>query len=409
MSEQEHNTRQHQATPAGQSASSLGSTVALVRCETYDSTEVEEAIGRGLALLGGVERFVRPGEALLLKPNLLVGTAPEKHVTTHPAVFGAVAQHLQAAGATLSYGDSPGFGRTASAARRSGLTEVAAELGIALADFDAPETVSFPEGGLIKRFTVAAAALAAAGIVSLPKLKTHGLMRLTGAVKNQFGCIPGLRKGEFHTRLPDLERFAQMLVDLNRLLRPRLYVMDAVVAMEGNGPRSGDPCPLGLLLLSADPIALDTTAARLVNLNPNLVPTIRWGQRWGLGHAEAAVLVGDPPEAFAVPDFRVNRSPISTTGRQGFFGRLVRDWLVPRPALRPDHCTRCGICVEVCPVQPKAVEFRHPAGRDHPPEHDYRLCIRCYCCQEMCPEGAIQIEVPPLGRLLHRRDDTGPA
>jgi uncharacterized protein (DUF362 family)/NAD-dependent dihydropyrimidine dehydrogenase PreA subunit len=375
--------------------------VALVRCETYDKQTVYEAVGQGLELLGGVERFVRPGEKIVLKPNLLLGIAPDRPANTHPAVFGAVARHLQNAGADVAYGDGPGFGTPAGAARRSGLAAVARELSVPLADFSTGQVISFPKGNLIKQFTIADGVLAADGIVSLPKLKTHGLTRLTGAVKNQFGCIPGLLKGEFHARMPDAERFCQMLIDLNCLLRPRLYVMDGIIAMEGNGPRNGNPRPLSVLLLSADPIALDATACHIINLNPDLVLTNVWGEEWGLGSAKAEI-VGEPLDTFVSNDFVANRRRGSTTGERGPIWKLVKNWVTPRPAVVPGNCTRCGTCVRVCPVTPKAIDFRSRNGRETPPEHDYRLCIRCYCCQEMCPENAINIETPLLGRIIHR-------
>ena len=376
--------------------------VVLARCEDYDEARVYDAVGKGLALLGGASHFVDPDERLLLKVNLLAGSAPEKAVTTHPSVFKAVARHFQAAGAQLVYGDSPGFGRPESVARRARIREAAAELGIELADFVSGQTVSFPEGHLIKQFTVAQGALCADGLVSLPKLKTHALTRMTGAVKNQFGCIPGLLKGEFHARLPDMERFAQMLVDLTRLLRPRLYVMDAIVAMEGNGPRGGDPRPVKALLLSNDPVALDATACRMMDLDPLLVPTIRWGQETGLGTHSKVEVRGDPLESFVLPDYKANRKNEISTGLVGrLAARLLRDYAVPRPVIDAAQCTRCGTCVKVCPATPKAVDFRG-ADKVDAPSYDYTSCIRCYCCQELCPENAITVATPMLGRLLHR-------
>lgn len=374
--------------------------VALVRCDSYQPQAVHQAIGRGLDLLGGVEQFVRPGELILLKPNLLVFSSPENQITTHPAVFQAVAEHFKAADARLCYGDSPGFGRPRGVARWAGLEQVARALDIALADFESGRTIAFPEGKLIKQFTIANGVLAADGMVSLPKFKTHGLTRLTGAVKNQFGCIPGLLKGEFHARMPDLDRFCQMLVDLNRLLRPRLYVLDGIIAMEGNGPRNGDPKPMSVLALSADPIALDAASCRMVGLKPSLVPTITWGEKWGLGSFSEIEFVGDPIQSFVTADFVVNRRPVSTTGKRGFLSSFMKNWVIPRPALVPDNCTRCGTCVGACPVSPKAIDFRN--GRAAPPAYDYHLCIRCYCCQELCPENAIEIQTPLLGRLIHR-------
>lgn len=378
------------------------SIVAVIGCTSYDRVEVQEAVSRGLGLLGGAKAFVQPGERILLKPNLLLGRTPERAVNTHPSVFQAVATAFQAAGAKLSYGDSPGFGRPQAAAQRAGLLEIARELGIEPADFTGGETVSFPEGRQNKQFTIANGVLNADGIVSLPKLKTHGLTRITGAIKNQFGCIPGTLKLEFHARLPRVDLFSQMLVDLNRFLKPRLFIMDGIVAMEGNGPQNGTPCPMNVLLFSRDPVALDATACRLIGLDPKLVPPIQYGIEFELGTSENISYLGDAIESFVNREFVVNRRPLSTTEEPGRVNRMARRFVVPKPFIRAAKCTKCGTCVSVCPVDPKAVEFRG-AGRTAPPVHDYQRCIRCYCCQELCPEGAIEVATPLLGRLLHRR------
>ena len=378
------------------------SEVALVRCQDYDESRVFDAVGRGLSLLGGPERFVKRAEQILLKVNLLVGSAPAKAVTTHPSVFEAVARHFQGAGADITYGDSPGFGSPGGAARRAGLSKVAQELGMPLADFNTGETVSFPEGHLVKQFTIAKGVLDADGLISLPKLKTHALTRMTGAVKNQFGCIPGLYKGEFHARLRELDRFAQMLVDLDRFIRPRLYIMDAVVAMEGNGPRSGAPRPMSALLLSNDPVALDATACRMMNLDPVSVPTIKWGEETGHGTYTRVDVLGDPLEAFVASDYKADRKKASPTGSMnGVLAGFLRQLIVPRPVIDASLCTKCGTCVEVCPAKPEALGFRQ-GDESVPPSYDYSACIRCFCCQELCPEKAITVDTPLLGRLLHR-------
>jgi len=380
-----------------------GATVALLRCESYEADAVREAVRRGFQLLGGLRAFVRPGETILLKPNLLVPRAPERAVTTHPAVFQAIAEAMKEAGADLTYGDSPGFGATSWVAKRAGLAGPAEMLEIPIADFGTSETVSHSEGRLIKQFTLASGVLEADGIVSLPKLKTHGLTRITGAIKNQFGCIVGPLKPEFHARLPNADLFSQMLVDLNLFLRPRLYIMDGVVAMEGNGPQSGTPRSMNVILMSADPVALDATVCRLIDLDPALVPPLVHGEAFGLGSMANVDVVGDLLSDFVARDFDVNRAPRQTTDRPGPGrpSRIMRRYVVPRPVVRPEHCTRCGTCVAVCPVDPKAIAFADEK-RTCAPVHAYEHCIRCYCCQEMCPEEAIEIATPLLGRLVRR-------
>lgn len=382
--------------------SATASIVAAIRCDSYDPAAVQAAVNRGLELLGGAQSFVQTGENILLKPNLLSGRSPERVVTTHPSVFRAVATAFQAAGASLSYGDSPGFGKPQTAAQRAGLLAVAQQLGIEPADFTRGDVVSFPQGRQNKQFTIARGALRADGIVSLPKMKSHGLTRITGAIKNQFGCVPGPLKAEFHARLPRVDLFSQMLVDLNRLLMPRLFIMDGIVAMEGNGPQSGTPRPMNVLLFSRDPVAVDAAVCRLIDLDPMLVPPIQYGIEFGLGTCDNIEYVGDPIESLVNREFIVNRRPLSTTEGPGRVSRMARRFVVPKPFIRAAKCTTCGTCVSVCPVDPKAVEFRG-AGRADPPVYDYQRCIRCYCCQELCPEGAIEVATPLLGRLIHRR------
>jgi uncharacterized protein (DUF362 family)/Pyruvate/2-oxoacid:ferredoxin oxidoreductase delta subunit len=377
-------------------------TVALVHCMNYDDGAVTAAVNKGLDLLGGVQRFVAPGEHLLLKPNLLAADPPHKCVTTHPLVFKAVAQSLKAAGAKLSYGDSPALGSMERAAEKAGLAAVAAQLGIKAADFMSSRDVFFERGHQHKRFSLAQGVLASDGVISLPKLKTHALERITGAVKNQFGCIAGMRKSEFHLKIPDAQVFAKMLLDLNALIAPRLYIMDGIQAMEGNGPRGGRPRLLQVLLFADDPIALDATVCRIIGLDPAFVPTVKWGQHLKLGfyHSEAIRLVGDPLTRFHCPDFDVPRKPVSPFRSQGYY-RWLSQHLVDRPVMQPRRCIRCGLCIQVCPATPKAIDWLK-VNKDMPPRHNYTDCIRCYCCQELCPQSAIVLKRPGGRRLLDR-------
>ncbi len=374
--------------------------VAVIRCGSYDIDEVRGAVARGVGLLGGAGAFAGPGKRLLLKPNLLVGDDPRKCVTTHPSIFRAVAEIFLAAGASVSFGDSPAVGSTAGAARKAGLLAVADDLGVAVADFSEGVEVFFDKGAQNRRFIVARAVREHDVIVSLPKLKTHGFEKFTGAVKNQFGCVPGIRKGEYHIKLPDPGGFARMLLDLNALVAPALYIMDGVVAMEGNGPRGGRPRPMNCILFSRDPIALDATACRLIHLDPALVPTVKIGSESGHGAAreEEIEILGDDPEGLRCPDFDVDRSPLRPYRTRGAI-RFVANRLVPRPVIVNEKCVACGVCVELCPTVPKSVDWG-PDGRSAPPLHDYSTCIRCYCCQEICPEGAIELKTPFLRRIF---------
>ena len=377
------------------------SKVAVIRCEAYDETQVYEAVKRGVDLLGGMGQFIRPGEKIVLKPNILIGDGPEKGISPHPTVFKAMARLAQAVTPNVSYGDSPSFGKPAAQAKRPQLAAAAEALGIPLADFEGGREVVFADSPFIKHLTLANGALDADGLISISKFKTHGFMIITGAVKNQFGCIPGALKAEFHIKTPNPFDFGKMLVCLNLYLRPRLYVMDGIIAMEGNGPRGGDLVPMKVLLLSADPIALDATMCRLIDLNPEWVPTIRPGKEWGLGTylAGEIELVGDELAPLVNKAFKVRREPVRPATNPSGAVTTFKNLVSPRPVIDPAMCTHCGTCVNMCPVTPKAVDW-HDGNKKNAPTHKYERCIRCFCCQELCPERAITVQTPLLGRVL---------
>jgi uncharacterized protein (DUF362 family)/Pyruvate/2-oxoacid:ferredoxin oxidoreductase delta subunit len=379
------------------------SKVAIVSCDTYECGAVKSSVKKGLDLLGGAGRFARTGEKILLKVNLLAGEPPEKCVTTHPAVLKAAGELLKQTGARLYYGDSPSFGSTLAAARKAGLTGPAKEAGIEFADFGKGEPVSFAEGRQNRNFVIAKPVLDCDGIISLPKLKTHAFQKFTGCIKNQFGCIPGILKAEFHVKLPDANDFAKMLVDLDRLVHPRLYIMDGIIAMEGNGPQGGTPRKTGVLLFSEDPVALDATVCRLINVDPALVPTTRFGQEFGRGTFEQASIeiLGDDFALFKANDFAIDRAPIKPYRARGIL-KFLNAVVLPKPVINKSKCVKCGMCVQMCPVVPKAVDWAE-GDKSKPPVHAYPRCIRCFCCQEVCPQKAITVKKPLLRTILIRK------
>jgi uncharacterized protein (DUF362 family)/NAD-dependent dihydropyrimidine dehydrogenase PreA subunit len=379
------------------------SKVALARCTSYDESEVMAAVKRGTDLLGGMPAFVKPGERIVLKLNVLIGSNPDSCVCTHPSVFKAVGTLLKEAGARVYYGDSPAFGPSSINLRIAGLKKVGDECGFTAAEFDTGRTIDNKNGLLIKQFTIASGVLDSDGLISIPKFKTHQLTRFTGSVKNQFGCIPGFLKGGFHSRLPDVYDFAAMLVDINTCVKPRLFIMDGVEAMEGNGPRNGKPRKMNVILLSADPIALDATACRMIGLDPEFVPTSKPGEKSGLGtyHGDNIELLGDPFESFITPDFKAERSaPISSVGSTRL-RTFIKNRINDRLTIDYEKCDKCGTCIKMCPLELKAIDWVDGTGEKRP-AHNHNRCVRCYCCQELCPQGAITVRKSFLSKAFTR-------
>ncbi|KLI46355.1 DUF362 domain-containing protein [Brachyspira hyodysenteriae] len=372
------------------------SKVAVIKCENYDLEEVKSSIKKAIDLIGGIDLFVKENDKVLLKPNFLAAETAEKSVTTHPVVFEAIVSILQEKTKNISYGDSPGIGKGSSVALKSGIDEIANKLNVKYVDFEEPVGVTYEDGVQEKSFTIAKPIQEADVIISLPKLKSHALTTMTGAVKNQFGCIPGFRKAEYHLKLPDFEDFSTMLLDLNKLVNPKLYIMDGILAMEGNGPRNGNPRKVNALIVSSDAVALDYVASQIISFDYNTIPTLKMGFKHGFSDKEKIEVVGDGIESVKVTDFKkphkgigVGRS-LMKLSRFPIIKRLFAT-IIPKPVIEKNKCVKCGVCVKVCPVTPLALNF-DKKGKDYPPEYYYKNCISCYCCQELCPHKAIVLK-----------------
>lgn len=377
----------------------MKSKVIILKADSYDETLIYEKLKTGVELLGGMEQIVKPRERILLKPNLVRKAEVDRAVMTHPAVMGAVARLFSEAGCKdIRCGDSCGIGTTKKVMAGSGMDTALLKYGVSLRDFDKGTKVDVKDGRQASSFVIADEVLEADALINVCKMKTHALERITGAVKNLYGCVYGLHKAKGHTAFPSADSFARMLVDLNCFVKPRLHIMDGITAMEGNGPTSGDPVTMNVILMAFDAVALDSVYSRLVFLNPQLVPTINHGEKMGLGRwrdedieiiTETGVMTAkEAVRAFGRESFKVDRSRNKSDG----WVKLSRALKIfqKKPVIKENLCVKCGICVESCPVEGKAVNFKN--GRQKPPVYDYKKCIRCFCCQEMCPNKAIDVK-----------------
>ena len=377
----------------------MKSKVVLLPCREYDEEKIYTLLKQGLDFLGGLENLIPKDAKILLKPNLLKKAEVEKAVITHPVVVGAFARILRENGYEhIVLADSCGHGTTQAVIRGTEMDMYLEKYHIPAIDYSEGVKTVYPQGIQAKEFILPKELLEQDCVISLSKMKTHALERITGAVKNSYGFIYGFHKAKGHTQYPSADSFARMRIDLNKCVAPKLYVIDGILAMEGNGPGSGDPVPMNVLLMSTDPVALDSVFSRLVYLKPEMVPTNYHGEKMGLGtwkEEEIALLTPDGKISMAEavkkygnPDFHVDRTEV----RKNIWTRMAGALKVfqKKPYIDADKCVRCGICVQSCPVPGKAVDFRK--GKGKLPVYDYRKCIRCFCCQEMCPKKAIKVK-----------------
>jgi len=293
-------------------------------------------------------------------------------------------------------GDSPSIGGLVKSAEKAGIKAVAEAMGCPLVEFNRPVPISREKVNLFKQLEIDRAVLEADVVINLPKWKTHTLTLLTLGVKNLFGCIPGPRKALWHLKAGEDRRvFAQILVDLYRAIKPRLTVLDGIVGMEGNGPNSGKPIPIGLILASEDPLHLDQIVCDLLGISRKSLLTHRIALEQGMGKDEVEIL-GERVKDVQIDHFKFPKLSQPNWNLPGFLGRALKNALSLKPLIEEKLCTQCHQCIGICP--PKAL--RRERGEIL---FDYGRCIRCFCCHEVCPEGAIQIEPGWALRLISRR------
>lgn len=344
--------------------------------DAYRSDEIKAFIDKGLNLTG-----LSLSGRVLVKPNLLSGKTPDRAVTTHPEFLRALIELLKDHSCDVCLGDSPGYESLDRVLRIGQYSAMLKNLGVHVTPFT---------GEIMKRthgvspyheFLFGEDPERYDHVINVPKLKTHGMMGMTLAVKNTYGFIRGFAKGRWHLRAgTDRSLFASILVDIHRIASPSISILDGILGMSGDGPSNGTPVKLGLIALSRDGFALDDfVEQRLCPDAPHPVTECARGN--DLLTPYELIDLGIPP---APPSFPMPRSCATDWDIPSPIKRALRNVMVRKPKQNPKNCQLCGICEKVCPA--RAITIRNKSL-----QFNYSACIRCYCCQEMCPHDAIRV------------------
>jgi uncharacterized protein (DUF362 family)/Pyruvate/2-oxoacid:ferredoxin oxidoreductase delta subunit len=350
----------------------------MINPATYKN--VSESIDRAFGLFP----LQLQGKKVLIKPNVLRASEAKEGVVTNPAVLRAVVEKVETMQpASIIVGDNPGlfnYGANEESFKKTGLMEAAKGYYRNIGN-DSLKVAFNPE--FMPEVSISRVVTEADIIISLPKFKTHGLTVMTGAIKNSYGFLPGAQKAKLHKAAGSPERFHEVIVEVFRLRVPDLFIVDAVVGMEGNGPASPDLRDIGMILASDNAVALDAVIATMMGCEPGRLRFLRKAKEMGLGDYDLTTIevIG---ELKLVPDFK-----LPPLGGEAILGNAaVQDLLhsrtIMKPQADPELCTGCGTCVEQCPVSALSMS-------DTVPQADADLCISCFCCQEICPEKAIAL------------------
>jgi len=377
--------------------------VSILKCEEYNPNLIYNVIKQSLK---NINFEIPQKKKILLKPNVLGQRKPETAIDTHPAVLDALCRLLKENNNEIWIGDSSGIldygGGTKTAFKVSGIEAVAKKYNAKLISFEGSERKEIIDNNakVIKKFILAKEPFMVDLIINVPKLKTHVLMKFTGAVKNMFGCVPGGGKSKKHALAPNEDMFGNLLVDIYQNVIPHLNVMDAIIGLEGDGPGSaGTPKKIGLILASKDAVALDIEASKIIGYAPLDIRTTKYTIERGLS-TENVEIIGEK-------DFKIDfKKPTMKSNLASKLPKPIVEFIFNLASLKPyvkkNKCKKCGICANVCPVDAITLQPY--------PRFNRKKCVLCYCCHENCPYNAIKLNksqiiksIEKLRNLLSKR------
>ncbi len=343
------------------------SKVHFLECRKYE--DVKSCL---LPVLKEYEKVFRPESTVLIKPNLLSAKKKEEAVTTHPEVIRVIVEFLKDINVNPIIGDSPPIDSADKVLQKSGIKDICGRYNVPIADFNESIEVN---GEIYKKIKIAKIALEVDYIINVPKLKTHSQMMMTFAVKNLFGCVPGLEKPLWHLRAGNPDNLANVLIDICLIVKPTLNILDGVYGMEGNGPVNGTVKRFGVIVVSDNAFALDHALVKALNVDPETVFTVKHSLKRGL--VPEYEVIGEYSNTIKLPQ------TISSIIPGPNVLHSVARRFVYVPTFNKNRCIQCGRCEKACPANAINVsEYKI----------DYQKCIRCYVCDEVCPTGAINLK-----------------
>lgn len=350
-------------------------------------------INDGIEKLGGWEKFVKPGDTVLLKANLIGPKSSDSAAVTHSEFIRSLTRILKNMGCIVWIGDSSGgaiagITPTAQSLKVAGYEKVAEEEGAIIKNFDREGVFEVvPKGKFKDKMYLAKPLIDADVVINVPKLKTHSSTIYTGAVKNVFGCIPGLRKAMYHKIAPDKEDFGEILTDIHEGAKFHLHIMDGIVSMQGDGPTAGTTYNANKILISTDPLALDTVAIKMIGMDIEEIDIFDAVRKRNLGQWNLdKIIVDGDYNSKSLPILANYKFPKRYRSKKASNSKAVVkvvDFFKARPVINKKKCKDCNVCIESCPIKIIDIDTK---------KIDYAQCIECMCCHELCMHQAVEIK-----------------
>jgi uncharacterized protein (DUF362 family)/Pyruvate/2-oxoacid:ferredoxin oxidoreductase delta subunit len=353
--------------------------VLLEKLEKYDWKDIYNFLANNIKY---IHNNTFQHKKILIKPNFLRPSQPDKAIITHPEIIKGVINFFKDSGAKIIVGDSPGFGNIYKVIEKASLTDFFKKNNIIISDFSKTKKIT-SKGFIFRELDLPVDIIESNYIVNIPKLKTHQMMYLTMAVKNLYGCIYGLKKVSYHlTAGKDYKIFASLLLDIYATLNPQINILDGIIGMEGNGPSSGTTRHFGLIALSNNALSLDRVVSEILKVPYQKVPYLKIAEERKLKEADMSqIQVWGKEKFFSLNEIKPPPNYASNFSLPSFINNFINSFLISYPEATKG-CKACGICKKHCPAKAITIVTKAVINK--------AKCIRCFCCQELCEHNAIK-------------------